>query len=93
MPEIPLTFKITLVDGRKIEQTATCDANGQGPQSPQIITTQALVQYATVGMLKGDGKKFHLITASQIAEVEVEIPSIVMADMGDLPRQNNRISL
>jgi hypothetical protein len=79
MPQIELVFKLKLKDGREMEQKISANPNADGktePNAEQLIM-QMLQQYAAVGMLKRDGKKFILVTCGMIDTVEVEIPSIL----------------
>lgn len=73
-----------------MEQSISVPADGDGKEipTPEQLIMQMLQQYATVGMLKRDGKKFTLVTCGEIANVEVEIPSIVMAGLGEIPKSS-----
>jgi hypothetical protein len=88
--EIKLTFQITMVNEEVIEQTFTVpalnDPNVPFEQQQIIVMNKALTQYAQVGMLKQvEPRKFLLVCPSQIACVECELPSILIANPSDVP--------
>jgi len=88
MAEIRLTFKITLTNGEETEQTISVPATNDAPFEQQVIfwMNKALSQYAQVGLLRQTDKdKFLLLCPSQIAFVECQLPSIVLAGAGDVP--------
>jgi hypothetical protein len=87
--EIKLKFKITLVSGEQTEQELTFPADQNKPFDGQAIMfmQQALAQYSTIGMLRQPEKgTFVLLCPSQIAMVEVSLPSIVIANPGEVPK-------
>ena len=86
MADIPLVFHLTRKDGIKLEQkiSANSEADGKTEPTAEQLVMQMLQQYAAVGMLKRDGNKFILVTCGMIDTVEVEIPSIVVAGLGDI---------
>jgi hypothetical protein len=90
MADIQLVFHITLKSGAKVEQKISTPADGDGQKipTPEQLCMQMLQQYATVGMLKRDGNKFILVTCGMIDTAEVEIPSLVVAGLGDLTSSN-----
>ncbi len=84
MADLKLTFHLTLKNGTKMEQTLNIPADGEKAPDPEQVIMQMLQQYAAVGMLKKDGKKFILVTCGEISTVEVEIPSILVANIGEI---------
>lgn len=86
MADIQLVFNLVLKSGVKMEQKISTPADGDGKNvpTPEQLVMQVLQQYATVGMLKRDGSKFILVTCGMIDTVTVEIPSLVVAGLGDI---------
>lgn len=79
--ESTLKFVITRITGEVIEQEIKCP-----PESREAAIERMLAQYAQVGMLKRDGNTYRLLAASQIAEVTVELPTIIIASPDDQPK-------
>jgi hypothetical protein len=79
--DMPIKFHIVRVTGETEEQEISAPAD-----NVHAIIQQMLGQYATVGMLRRSGDSFMLVTAHQIAQVTVEIPSIVIANAADTPK-------
>lgn len=79
--QINLRFEVTLVDGTKEFQDIPVD-----PAAVQQVIGQAMVQFASIGLLKETklDSKVTLIPHSQIARVEVLLPTIAVASGGDL---------
>jgi hypothetical protein len=90
MADIALVFHLTLKNGVKMEQKISVPADGDGKETPtpEQLVMQMLQQYATVGMLKRDKNKFILVTCGSIDTVECEIPSIVVAGLGEIQKSN-----
>jgi hypothetical protein len=88
--EIKLTFTITFINGEITTQDIVVPADIKLPIEKQtaFLMQQMLVQYAQVGLLRNPdkGTKFILICPSQIATVECEVPSILLAGANELPR-------
>lgn len=87
--EIKLTFKITFVDGEYTTQDISVPADPQHPVEKQMLflMQQMLNQYAQVGILRQPTPgSFVLICPSQIAQVECEMPSIVLAGANEVPK-------
>jgi len=84
MADMKLTFHLTLKNGAKMEQTLNIPVGEEKAPDPEQVIMQMLQQYAAVGMLKKDGKKFILVTCGMIDTVEVEIPSVLVASLGDI---------
>ena len=87
--EIKLKFKITFVSGEQTEQELTFPADQSKPFDAQALffMQQALAQYSTIGMLRQPEKgTFVLLCPSQIAMVEVSLPSILIASAGEVPK-------
>jgi hypothetical protein len=74
MMETQLVFKIVKKDGEELEQVINCP-----PEHAESIVNQMLAQYAQVGMMRKSGNKFLLLCCGEIAYVEVELPSVVIA--------------
>lgn len=90
MADIALVFHLTLKNGVKMEQKISVPADGDGDKipTPEQLIMQLLGQYASVGMLKRDGNKFILVTCGMIDTVEVEIPSLVVANINEVRRSS-----
>jgi len=86
MADIKLDFKLTLRDGTKEEQDVTVPAD-----AAESMVVKTLMQYASVGMLKRDGNKFFLVCASEISRAEVEIPSILVANLNEIQANSKLI--
>ena len=87
--EIKLKFKITFVSGEQTEQELTFPADQTKSFDAQAMffMQQALAQYSTIGMLRQPEKgSFVLLCPSQIAMVEVTLPSILIAGVTDVPK-------
>lgn len=88
MSDVKLLFKLKLKSGAEIEQDITVPADGDGKEVPTVeqFIMQMLQQYAAVGMLKKDREKnkFILITCHEIANVECEVPSVLIPTTSDL---------
>lgn len=88
--ETKLKFIITTVTGEKVEQ----EISVAPPPDPSIPMEAAIMdginrmmaQYSQVGMMKREGDKFILLTTHQIAKVEVEKPSILIANPAEAER-------
>ena len=86
--DISLKFKITCTNGEETEQSITVPADPQLPfEQQQIFVMQKMLnQYAQVGLLRQiEPRKFLLMCPSQLAFVEVELPSILVANPSDVP--------
>lgn len=87
--EIKLNFLITFVNGDSTTQEIVVPTDPQIPVEKQILLLmqQALVQYAQVGLLRSPKKgNFFLICPSQIATVECDLPSILLAGANEIPK-------
>jgi lipoate synthase len=79
--ENKLTFVLKRVDGKIETQELPVP-----PEQVAQAVRDMFLQYANMGMVKKDGNKFRLLTAKMIEEVEVEVPSIVIAQPGEVPK-------
>ena len=87
--DIKITFRITLVSGESTTQDITVLADPQFPVEKQTLALMQTMmqQYAQVGILRQPEKgKFVLLCPSQIALVEAELPSIVIASPSEVPK-------
>jgi hypothetical protein len=87
--EINLKFKITLVNGEETTQEIKVQADPKLPVEKQtlFLMQQMFNQYAQVGLLREPQKgKFILRCPSQLAFVECEMPSILLASSIELPK-------
>jgi hypothetical protein len=87
--ELKLKFKITFVSGEQTEQEIAVPADPNRPIDAQakLLMQQMLGQYASVGMLRQpEPGTFVLLCPSQLAMIEVSLPSIVIADATELPK-------
>ena len=87
--EIKLKFKITFVSGEQTEQdiTVPADPSKSFEGQARALMQTMLAQYAQVGMLRQPAPgHFVLLCPSQIAMVECELPSIVLADASEVPK-------
>ena len=85
--EIKLAFEITLVSGEQTKQELSFPADPSKPFDAQAKAwmQQMLAQYAQVGMVRQpEPGTFVLLCPSQIAMVEVTLPSIVIASAGEI---------
>jgi len=76
--EAMLHFIITKVDGTVITQDLGCP-----PDAAQQILQQAFAQYSQIGVMKKEGNKYTLVPSAQIAFVEVELPTLIIATEAD----------
>src|SRR5208337_731881 len=88
--DIRLTFKITLVNGevetQEITAPAVNDPNITLDQQRMLLMQRMFNQYTQVGMLRQPEKnKFILLCPSQIAFIECELPSVLIASALDVP--------
>ncbi|GEM_PF-5731708 len=88
--EIKLTFKLTLinesVETQEISAPAVNDPNITIDQQQMLLMQRMLNQYTQVGMLRQPEKnKFILLCPSQIAFIECELPSVLVANALDVP--------
>lgn len=87
--DINLTFKITFVDGGVDTQDISVPSDPRYPIEKQTMAliTHMFSQYTEVGVLRrpNNGNKFLLICPSQIATIECDMPSIVLANANDVP--------
>jgi len=81
--ETRLKFVITKKNGEKVEQEIGVPATLPSEKVQEFIQA-VFLQYANIGMVRKDGNKFILLTASQIETVEVEIPTVVIASPGEI---------
>jgi hypothetical protein len=98
MADMKLTFHLILKSGAKMEQTINVpDVMPDGSKtSPELIIMQMLQQYATVGMLKKDSanSKFILVTCGMIDTVEVDMPSVLLANPNEVAQvSKGKVSL
>lgn len=87
--EIKLTFRITFVSGEQTEQAISVMADSRHPIETQTkaLMQNMMSQYASVGMLRQPTPgNYVLLLPSQIAMVECELPTIVLADAQDVPK-------
>jgi hypothetical protein len=87
--EIKVKFKIIFVSGEETEQEISVqhDPKYTVELQQKALMQQMLSQYASVGMLRQPSPNFYkLILPSQIAIVECELGSLVIADMSEVPR-------
>jgi hypothetical protein len=87
--EIKVKFTITFVSGEQTEQEISVqhDPKYTVELQQKALMQQMLSQYASVGMLRQPSPNhYRLILPSQIALVECELGSIVIADMSEVPR-------
>lgn len=88
--DIKLNFKITCTNGEETTQDistpAVNDPNVPFDKQQAMVMQQMFHQYAQVGLLRQPSpNKFILMCPSQIAFVECELPSIVLANALDVP--------
>jgi len=79
--ETSLHFVITKIDNTTVEQDIKCPAD-----AAEAVVNQMMAQYSQVGVLKKEGNKYTLLPCSQIALVEIELPSLVIASPSDTAR-------
>lgn len=79
--ETSLHFVVTKVDGSQVTQDIKCPAD-----AAEAAINQMMAQYSQLGMLKKEGGKYSLLPSSQIAFVEVEVSSILVASPSDTVR-------
>jgi|SRR5208282_1849081 len=94
--DIKLTFEITVVSGEKTTQDITAQADPRHHVDDQMkaLMNRMFIQYATVGMIRQgadeDGRpnpnKYVLLCPSQLAMVECELPSIILAGANEVPK-------
>lgn len=87
--EIKLSFKITFVSGEQTTQDITVPADPSKPFETQAraLMQTMLGQYTNVGMLRQPKPgSYMLLCPSQIAIVEVEMPSIILASENEVPK-------
>lgn len=88
--EIKLTFKLSLINNevetQEITAPAVNDPNISLDQQRMLLMQRMLNQYTQVGMLRQPEKnKFILLCPSQIAFIECELPSVLIASPLDIP--------
>ena len=86
--EIKLTFEIKFANGDATTQDITVPADRTQPVDIQmmLLMQKMLQQYSQVGLLRQpEPGKFVLVCPSQIASVTCELPSIVLANAGEIP--------
>ncbi len=87
--DIRLKFTITFVSGEQFDQEISVqhDPKYTVELQQKALMQQMLSQYASVGLLRQPSPNhYKLILPSQIAIVECELGSIVIADMTEVPR-------
>jgi hypothetical protein len=87
--EIKLTFKITYVSGEQSLQEIAIPADARLPVENQqkALMQTMMTQYASVGIIRQPTpNSYRLILPSQLAMVECELPSIILADAIDVPK-------
>jgi len=87
--DITLKFKLTLLSGEVTEQEIQIPADPNHPIDKQTraLMQTMMTQYAQVGMLRQPSPgMFMLLCPSQIALVECELPSIVLASANEVPK-------
>lgn len=77
--EVALHFVITKVDGTQVTQDFKCSS-----EAAEQIMQQAFAQFSQIGMMKKEGNHFTLLPSSQIKLVEIDLPTLVIADDGDV---------
>ena len=86
--EIKLTFAITRVDGEVETQDITAPAHPEVPVDQQklLLMMKMFNQYTQVGMLRQPKPDHYiLLCPSQIMFVECELPSVLIANVLDVP--------
>lgn len=87
--EIKLKFKITCTNGEETEQEISAPVPPEVPidQARMVLMMKMLNQYAQVGLLRQPKPdQYILMCPSQIAFVECQTSSIVLANALDVPR-------
>jgi hypothetical protein len=87
--EIKLTFRIQFIDGEFTTQEIIVPADPQLPidTQTQFLMMQMFKQYGSAGLIRNPEKgKFVQICPSQIATVECELPSIMLAGANEVPK-------
>jgi hypothetical protein len=83
MADIRLEFILKLRNGETTNQIVSAP-----PEAADALVMKTLMQYATVGMLKRDRNKWILVNHDEISTVEVEIPTIAIANLGEIQQAN-----
>jgi hypothetical protein len=94
--DIKLTFGLTFVSGEQTTQDITAQADPRHHVDDQMkaLMNRMFIQYATVGIIRQganeDGtpnpNRYMLLCPSQIAMVECELPSIILAGANEVPK-------
>jgi hypothetical protein len=94
--DIKLTFKITFVSGEQTIQeiSAQTDPRHHVDEQMKALMNRMFIQYTSVGMVRqgtdDDGtpnpSKYVLLCPSQLALVECELPSIILAGANEVPK-------
>jgi hypothetical protein len=87
--EYKLVFKLTLYDGSTVEQSYDCPPD---PAKVQAAINQLLAVYMQAGYVKGSENG---LCAKRVNQVDIEVPSIILAKPGDVPKppQGGKITL
>jgi hypothetical protein len=94
--DIKLSFRITFTSGEQTIQdiTAQADPRHHVDEQMKALMNRMFIQYASVGMIRqatdDDGRlipnKYMLLCPSQLAMVECELPSIILAGANEVPK-------
>jgi hypothetical protein len=87
--DIKLSFKITFNSGETTTQEISIQADPRHAFDSQAkaLMQQMLGQYASIGMLQQpEPGKYRLILPSQLAVVECELPTILIASENEVPK-------
>src|SRR5271167_556313 len=87
--EIKLKFRITCINEEVTEQEIATPVPPEVPvdQARMVLMMKMMNQYAQVGLLRQpEPDHYILMCPSQIAFVECELPSIVLASPLDVPK-------
>jgi len=85
--EYQLQVHLTLFDGSVVDQAVPCPPD---PAKVQAIVNQLLAMYMSVGYVKAiDGG----LKALRVNTAKIEIPTIMLAQPGDVPKATGKVSL
>lgn len=77
--EYKLVFTLTLYDGTVTTQSFDCPPD---PQKVQAVINQLFAMYMSMGYVKSDSNG---ITAHRVNKMNVVVPTILIANPGDVP--------
>jgi len=91
MTTLKFQFLVESLDPGKVDRETVTQSVpvpndvAQDPKKLQLAIQSYFLQFAIGGLIEKKGSAYHHIPARRILDGWVDVPSIIVADMGDVP--------